>query len=363
MELPAGDSLSDIFPALIAGNAVVLKPSEYGSLCNLVFKEIFDDANMDPDLFQVVTGLADTGAALIDSGIDKMIFTGSVKVGRIVGAACAERLIPCTLELGGKASLIALEDCNLERTARAIVFGGFLNSGQTCIGVERVFAQKSIYEELLRRTVELTKSLRIGDRTGELDMGAMPFGKQIDVVDGLVEDAREKGAAILTGGQRTPGPGRFYPPTIVANTSPDMDIMSAEIFGPAVPFASFDTDEDAIRLNNESHLGLNTYVFGGDRRRSMNVAKQLEAGTVMINDVVMSYTFPELPFGGLKASGINKVHGLQGIRAMCEQRVITDRAPWPKRDVWWQPYDRKVANWVLSQMGRVVSMLDSLKWF
>lgn len=359
---PLAIPISDAFPAWLAGNAVVLKPSEHASLAPLVFKEIFDDANLDPDLFQVVTGLGPTGAALIDSGIDKMVFTGSVKVGRIVGASCAERLIPCTLELGGKAAVVALDDCDIERTARAIVWGGFFNAGQTCIGVERVFAQQPIYEDLLKRTVELTKSLRLGDR-GDLDMGAMPFAKQVDTVANLVDDARDKGAAILTGGQRTPGPGRFYPPTVVANTTRDMDIMSQEIFGPAIPFAPFAEDEDAVRLNNDSPLGLNTYVFGGARRRTYGVARQLRAGTVMINDVVSNFAYPELPFGGVKDSGVGRNHGIEGLRAMCESRVISDRAQWPRRMLWWHPYDRKRANWVLSQTGKLMTLLDSLKWF
>ena len=190
---------TDFIPALMAGNAVVLKPSEWSPLVALQFKEIFDSSGMDPDLFQVVTGYGATGAALIDSGIDMMIFTGSTKVGKIIGEECGKRLMPHTLELGGKAAVIALDDAPLERTARAIVWGGFFNSGQSCIGVERVMIQDTIYDPLLRRIVSLTKSLRLG-KSGQLDMGCMPFPRQIDNVERLVEDARSKGAEILTGG-------------------------------------------------------------------------------------------------------------------------------------------------------------------
>lgn len=353
--------VTDLIPSLLAGNAVVLKPSEWSPLTALTFKAIFDESGLDPDLFQVVTGFAETGAALIDSGIDMMVFTGSVKVGRIVGAACAERLIPCTLELGGKASLIALDDCNIERTARAVVWGGFFNAGQTCIGVERVLAHKDIHGPLLARVVELTKSLRLG-KTGEIDMGAMPFPGQIDNVERLVDDARNKGADILTGGKRPSGNGRFYPPTVVANARGDMDIMHAEIFGPAVPFMQFESDEEAIRLNNESHLGLNAYVFGGDRGRCRAVADRLEAGTVQINDVVASFAYPELPFGGVKASGVGRNHGVEGLRHLCETRVVNEHRPGPKREIWWHPYNRKLVATVKKNLGRVAGLLDSLWW-
>ncbi|MBI2572141.1 MAG: aldehyde dehydrogenase family protein [Candidatus Schekmanbacteria bacterium] len=360
---PCSIPMSDIVTAIVGGNGVALKPSEWTPLVALKLKEIFDDSGMPVDLFQVVTGYGPTGGALIEGGVDKITFTGSVAVGRRVAAACAERLLPCTLELGGKAPAVVLEDADVERAARAIVWGKFANCGQTCVAVERVYAVEAIHDRLLSRMTELVSLLRQGDpAAGEVDMGAMTMPRQIDVVDDLVRDAVARGARALTGGWRREGIGQFYPPTIVAECAQDMPIMHEEIFGPALPVMKVKDEEEAVRLANDSHLGLNAYVFGGNKARARRVAERLRAGTVVVNDVLVTYAFPELPFGGVKASGIGRVHGEEGLLAMCEKRVVTsDRFPVSlKRELWWHPYSRAFGDRMLGVLERLAHGLDTL---
>lgn len=337
-------SISPAFEALIAGNAVVVKPSEFTPLTMLKAKEIADDAGLPPDLLQVVTGDGATGAALIDAMPQKVVFIGAVSTGRRVAAACGERLIPCVLELGGKAALIATEDCEIERTARAIVNGGFANSGQICISVERVLAHEAVHDQLVERVVELVRELRQGDpASGEIDVGAMIFPKQLDIAEAHVRDATQKGAVIRTGGSRRADHGYFFEPTVIVGCTPEMSVMREEIFGPIVPFMKVRDEEEAVRIANDSHLGLNAYVFSRDRERAREIAERIEAGSVVINDVLSNYGMPEAPFGGIKQSGYGIVHSDESLRAMCYARHINyDRVTLPVKEPWLFPHtDRK----------------------
>lgn len=312
----------ETFTALVAGNAVVIKPSEWTPLVAQKVKEIWDSTGLPRDLVRLVHGHGDVGAALIDSAPDKVHFTGAVRTGRKVAAACGERLIPCTLELGGKAPAIVLEDADLERTARAIVWGRFFNSGQTCIAVERVYAVGKIAEPLTRRLIELTKELKQGDGAGAVDVGAMVFPAQVDHVERLVAQAKASGARVETGGVRAEGPGRFFVPTVLTDVRQDMEIIREETFGPVLPIIRAADSEEALRLANDSTLGLNAYVFSGSTRRGMEVARRVRAGTVLVNDVLVNYALAAIPFGGVKDSGIGRSHGEAGLRSMCEERVV-----------------------------------------
>lgn len=341
-------TLGDAIAALLAGNAVVVKPSEVTPLVVQKTKDVWDATGLPEDLFQVVHGYGKTGADLIDAGVDKIVFTGGVATGRKVAAMCGERLIPCTLELGGKAPLIACEDCDLERTARAIVFGGFLNSGQVCLSVERVYAHAAIHDRLLERVVGLVSELRQGDpATSEVDVGAITFPRQLEIVEAHVRDAVAKGAVVRAGGRRRPGAGCFYEPTVLAGCDHGMTVMTEEIFGPIVPFMKVASEEEAIRLANDSHLGLNAYVFTKDRERGCRIAERVAAGTVMVNDVIVNYAMPEAPFGGVKKSGLGRVHGEEGLRAMCEERhVNVDRFGSLEREPTWYPYTADTLKWL-----------------
>jgi succinate-semialdehyde dehydrogenase/glutarate-semialdehyde dehydrogenase len=325
---------------LIAGNAVVLKPSEVTPLIALEARELYLAADLPPDLFQVVTGRGATGAALIDAGIDYCVFTGSVATGRKVAAACGERLIPCTLELGGKAPAVVCHDADLDRAAQAITWGGFANSGQVCASVERVYAVASVHDELVSKIVAHARELRQGDASGpqDVDVGAMAWDRQVDNVEKLVDAAVAGGAKVETGGHRKPGPGLFFEPTVLTSCRQDMDVMRKEIFGPVIPIMKVDTEDEAVKLANDSHLGLLAYVFTRDRERGRRIAERIEAGTVMVNDVLNTYACPETPWGGVKQSGIGRTHSVIGLRDMCEIRHVNHDRVALGREVWWYPY-------------------------
>jgi succinate-semialdehyde dehydrogenase/glutarate-semialdehyde dehydrogenase len=339
--------MGSVVEALVAGNACVVKPSEVTPLVMLEAKKIYDATGLPEDLFAVVVGYAKTGQALLDAGIDHCVFTGAVSTGRRVAAACGERLIPCTMELGGKAPLVACEDCDVERTARAIVFGGFANSGQACISVERVYANERVYEPLLERVRTLVGELRQGDPAKDyVDVGAIIFPKQIDVARALVQDAVQKGARLVCGGRSVPGAGQFFEPTVLAGCDHSMSVMREEIFGPVVPFMRVASDDEALRLANDSHLGLNAYVFTESKARAKKLADGIEAGSVVVNDVLSNYAIAEAPFGGIKQSGFGRVHGVEGLREMCVRKSVTwDRFKGPVPPHWY-PYTAKSFHWL-----------------
>ena len=342
--IPIGETVM----ALIAGNGVVLKPSEVTPLIALKAKELYLAADLPPDLFQIVTGRGPTGAALVDSGVDFVVFTGSVATGKKVAAACGERLIPCTLELGGKASAIVCADADLDRAAAAITWGGFANSGQVCASVERVYAVDAIHDQLVERVVAQARQLRQGDPSSEeVDVGAMAWDRQVDHVEKLVESAVAQGAKVAVGGHRRPGRGQFFEPTVLVDCRQDMDVMRKETFGPVIPIARVASEDEAVALANDSHLGLLGYVFTRDRERGKRIAERVAAGTVMVNDVLNTYACPETPWGGVKQSGIGRTHSVIGLRDMCETRHVNyDRLAF-SREVWWYPYKRGTYNALL----------------
>jgi succinate-semialdehyde dehydrogenase/glutarate-semialdehyde dehydrogenase len=360
--------MRDVIMALVAGNAAVLKPSEVTPLIALKAKEIWDGAGLPEDLFQVVTGYGPTGAALIDAGIQFLIFTGGVSTGKRVAAACGERLIPCVMELGGKAPLIACSDAEIERTARAITFGGFSNCGQVCISVERVYAHRDVHDRILDRVVELTKELRQGDPAKEtVDVGAMIFAPQIEVVEKHIADAVAKGAVLKAGGHRVPGRGQFFEPTVLAGCDHTMTVMRDEIFGPIVPFMQVASEEEAVRLANESHLGLNAYVFSADREHGRRLAERVEAGSVLVNDVLSNGGTAEAPFGGIKQSGFGRAMGDDALREMCDTRHISvDRVPMGAKDPLAFPYTDASYAWFKKGMrvmfggGGIVKKISEL---
>jgi acyl-CoA reductase-like NAD-dependent aldehyde dehydrogenase len=340
--------MGTVIEALVAGNACVVKPSEVTPLVLLKAKEIYDSTGLPEDLFGVVVGLAPTGQALIEAGIDYCVFTGAVETGRKVAAACGARLVPCTMELGGKAPLLACEDCDLERTARAIVFGGFANSGQVCISVERVYVHHSVYAPLVTRVAALTAELRQGDPSRDyVDVGAITFPRQIEIAERHIADAIKKGARIVRGGKRLPGPGQFFEPTVLADCDPSMSVMREEIFGPIVPMMCVQSEDEAVALANDSPLGLNAYVFTRGRATGRRLSERIQAGSVLVNDVLTNYSTTEAPFGGIKQSGFGRVHGEQSLRDLCHEKYVSfDRVPAPSRDPVWFPYTSKNYAWL-----------------
>ncbi|MFO0736193.1 MAG: aldehyde dehydrogenase family protein [Labilithrix sp.] len=355
--------MADVFAALVTGSAVVVKPSEVTPLTMQKAKEVFDATGLPEDLFGVVYGKGDVGQALIDSGIQKLVFTGGVETGKRVAAACGAQLVPCVIELGGKAPLLACSDCDIERTARAIVYGGFQNSGQVCISVERVYAHETVHDKLVDRVKQLTEELRQGDPVADtVDVGAIIFAKQIEVANAHVADAVKKGARVVTGGKRRAGPGMFFEPTVLANCDHSMTVMKEEIFGPIVPIQKIGSEDEGVRLANDSHLGLNAYVFSKDRRKAERLAERIEAGSVVVNDVLINYGAAEAPFGGIKQSGFGRVHGDDALRDMAEVRhIFSGKLPETARDPLWFPYSTKIYGWQLRLLRTIYSSAGVVK--
>ncbi len=331
--------MGEVVIALLAGNGVVLKPSEETPLIALKAVQWLEQCGVPPGLVNVVIGAGETGAALVTGGVDKIVFTGGTETGRKVAVAAAQQLIPCALELGGKAPALILPDADLERTAKALVWGGFVNSGQVCCAIERVYVHRSQHDALVSLVVDHVRRLRHGDPLrAPVDVGAVIRAGQIDIAKDLIRDAVARGAVIEAGGGDKAGPGQFFELTVLSGVDDDARVMRDEIFGPVLPFAIYDDVEDAIRRANDSDLGLTAYVYGGDAKRCREVALRLEAGTVMVGDAVATYGMPETPWHGIKKSGIGVVHSEAGLHAMC--RVLhlnTPRVSLP-REAHWFPY-------------------------
>jgi len=336
--------LSETIPALLAGNAVVLKPSELTPLIARRIADLFAAAHLPDDVCQIVQGDGRTGAALVSAGVDKVIFTGGGNTAKRILATAAETLTPVVCELGGKDPLIVCADADIERAAQAAVWGAFANAGQICAAVERVYVVAPIADAFIARVVALTCALRVGRADGQqqVDIGPMINERQLAIVERHVNDAVAHGAQVLTGGQRPAGlSGPYYLPTVLTGVTPDMAIMREETFGPVMPITVVRDDEEAIRLANDSPFGLDAYVFSRDKDHAEAIARRLEAGTVMINDLIASYGAPETPWGGVKQSGIGRVHGgAQGIRIFCQERHIMAERASLKREPWWFPYRR-----------------------
>ena len=319
--------VGDALPALMAGNAVVIKPSEVTPLATQLFVEAAGEVGFPEDVFLLATGDGATGAALVDCA-DMIMFTGSTRTGRKVAARCGERLIPCSLELGGKDPMIVLADADLERAANVAVEWGMRNSGQICMSVERVYVEEPVYEEFVEKVTAKVRALRQGvpAGVGSVDIGAITFPPQIDTIEAHVRDAVEKGARITVGGQRREGSGRFFEPTVLVNVDHSMSCMTDETFGPTLPIMKVRDEEEAVRLANDTTYGLGSSVFTSDVARGERLARRMKAGVTWINDAIMSYMAQEAPFGGANESGLGSRHGAHGIRKYCQvQTILTTR--------------------------------------
>lgn len=326
--------------ALVTGNAVVLKPSEFTPFSSLELQRLLREAGLDQNLIQVVTGNGAAGEALLQTKIGKLVFTGSVATGKKVAQAAAARLLPIVLELGGKDPMIVLEDANLNVAASAAVWGAFMNSGQTCLSVERCYVHESIYESFLEACVAKTAKLRQGGGSdGASDVGPMIHERQLQTVQRQVEDAITRGARLLAGGKPASHLGpNFFEPTILADVTRDMDVMREETFGPVLPVCSFKTEDEAVRLANDSEFGLAASIWTQDRKRGEALARRIQAGTVMVNDVIACFGISEAPHGGVKASGIGRTHGRYGLEEMVWPKYVdSDRLPGMKK-LWWYGY-------------------------
>ncbi len=327
--------LSEAFAAAAMGAAALVKPSEHTPLATRAALALLAQDELLGELLQPVFGGPELGEALI-AQVDRLVFTGSAHHGAQVAACCARARVPCVLELSGCTPLLVTEGAELERTARAIVFGGFANAGQACISVERVFVPRRLHDELAQRVSRLAMSLRVGSGRGDFDVGALTTEETLLRVERHVADALAKEATLLCGGQRLPREGRFFAPTVLANCTLDMLVLQEETFGPVVPLMAVDSEEEAVEAANGLGRQLCAYVFGPSAAEPPLEAR-LAADTVVFDDVLSPYTTAEVPFGG--GFGVGRLHGDDGLDFMTHHRHISrPRASSVLADRFWFPY-------------------------
>ena len=338
---PFATPLDEVTMALMAGNTVVLKPSELTPLTGLKIQEIMTRAGLPDGVLQVVTGDGSTGAALVAAGTNKIMFTGSVATGKRVAESAAKYLIPVVLELGGKDPMVVLDDANIENAARGAVWGAFANCGQSCSSVERCYVHEDISEQFISAVVRETQRLHQGSGTEKsIDIGSMSSERQLRTVELHVNQALANGANALTGGERLRDvAGAFYPPTVLTNVNHEMDVMREETFGPVLPIMTFRTEDEAIRLANDSDFGLTASVWSNSVPRAQRIAARIDAGTVMINEVLYTHGIAQTPWGGVKQSGLGRTHGRAGLLELVNaQHIHVNRLPFIP-DLWWFNYD------------------------
>jgi len=354
---PLAMALGDSIPALQAGAAVVVKPSEFTPLSLLEVIKAWKEEIGAPDVFDCVQGTGEAGGALIDN-VDYVQFTGSDRTGRKVMARAAETLTPVSLELGGKDPMIVLADADVDRAANAAAWGGMVNSGQLCISVERIYVEEPVYDEFVAKLTEQVKGLRQGadGRKPEKDVGAMTSPNQTAIVEDQVDDALASGARALTGGKRADGPGDYFEPTVLVDVDHSMKVMRDETFGPVVGVMKVRDSEEALRLANDTRYGLAASVFG-EKDRAERIARRIEAGSVNVNDVITNMAAMGVPMGGWKQSGIGFRHGEYGIKKYCRAESIVVTRFGGKREPNWYPYTRSRRG-LVDRVSRAFSARD-----
>ncbi|MCL2865633.1 MAG: aldehyde dehydrogenase family protein [Lachnospiraceae bacterium] len=331
--------LWSIGAALLAGNAVILKPAEITSGVGCFMAECFAKAGLPNGVFNVLLGDGQVGEYLLEEKINMVAFTGSTSTGRIIQRVCGERMIKCNLELGGKDAFLVCPDADLERASDGAVWGAFTNAGQVCVSGERFYVHEAVYDEFVALVKKKTKKLKVGmGIAAEVDMGPVAFVKQYEKVKELVADAIAKGAKVIAGGKPIDRAGYFFEPTVLGNISSNMLLDQEEIFGPVMPIYKVASMDRAIAAVNSSTYGLGATIWSRDLTKAEEIARDLEVGMVWVNDI--NVAFPECPWVGRKASGIGVSLSNLGIREYANIKHINIDCTDEKKQPWWFPYDK-----------------------
>jgi acyl-CoA reductase-like NAD-dependent aldehyde dehydrogenase len=329
---PVALPLRTIVPALLAGNAVVFKPSEVTPRSGALVVELFTGLLPEGTL-EIVQGAGDVGAALCAADVDLVVFTGSVATGRKVAHACAERLIPCSLELGGKDAAIVLKDADVERAANGVVWGAMMNAGQNCASIERVYVDRAVADRFTARVREIVSELRPG-----VDVGPLATAAQRAIVARHVEDAKAHGGVVLVGGAEADAASREYPPTVVKVDADDSALMQDETFGPVLPIAVVDGPEEAVKRANASRYGLTASLWTRNRRKAEELARRLRAGVVTINNHGFTGALPAAPWSGHGETGWGITGSPLSLDVLTRPRFVLVDSSRAKRELWWYPY-------------------------
>jgi len=330
---PVALCLPPMLAALVAGNTVVLKPSEVTAATGVLIERLIQRVPELRPFVRVVHGDGAIGAALVSAPPDYIFLTGSTATGKKVMRAAAEHVTPLTCELGGKDAMLVLDDADLAAAAAWGAWGAHFNAGQTCMAVERVYVQEPVYEAFVAEAVAATEALKLGYSLGtdaSNQVGPITFPHQMEVIEAHMADALAKGARVLAGGQRH---GSFYEPTVLVDVTHDMLVMKEETFGPIMPIMRAADEAEAIRLANDSPFGLSASVWSRDLERAGRVAQQLQAGSVIVNDTIAHFGVPQSPFGGMKESGFGRTHGKAGVLQFTQSYGYAVGAPPQPLDV------------------------------
>ncbi|MFQ3619756.1 MAG: aldehyde dehydrogenase family protein [Spirochaetales bacterium] len=350
---PFAIPMHELVTALLTGNGVVLKVATQAQPVGEEIATLLQEAGFPRGLFHLVhLPGSEAGSALLESGIGKLFFTGSTETGKLLMQEAGKQLIPVSLELGGNDAMLVLTDAPLQRAAAGAVWAGVSNCGQSCGGVERIYVEKPVYStflELLRKEV---KSLRQGTGSLDLDFGSLTTEEQKRKVEAQVQEALARGARMI----ETSSPPKelslinlFYPAQILEVTTDNLSLMQEETFGPVLAVCPVESVEEAIQRANATRFGLTASVWSSSKQRAHEVASQLQAGVVTINDHLLSHGMPETPWGGFHQSGIGRTHGDAGIEEMTQLKVVVwERLPWLKRNIFWQPVDASVYKGMLA---------------
>lgn len=330
-------SMEPALTALVAGNGVVLKPSEHTPFTGAIVPELCEGAGLPEDLVVAVHGPAATGQALVDAGPDHLHLVGGPATGRAVLARAAAHLLPVTTELGGKDPALVLRDAPLERAARGIAFGAFFNAGQTCVATERVYVEAPVYEAFLREVVRVAESLRVGTG-GNVDIGPLVREVELERVERHVADAVRRGARVLCGGRRADPASNLYLPTVLADVPEGSLVLQEETFGPILPVLPVESAEEAVARANAHPMGLQASIWTRDLTRGRALARQLRAGGVSVNDTLSHWAVPGLPIGGIGESGWSRARGDEGLLAFTRTRSVLVNRGRRRQAPWWFPY-------------------------